>query len=86
MAHDHRDAGESSRLPETSAHNPFVALAGGGRPVYSSEDMTDDAAAVLDALGWDSAGGLPSGVWPRVARGVRTVADRAEPRVEGRNW
>ncbi|NMH81823.1 alpha/beta fold hydrolase [Pseudonocardia xinjiangensis] len=55
VAYDHRDAGESSRLPETSVRNPFVALAGGGRPVYSSEDMTDDAVAVLDALGWDSA-------------------------------
>jgi pimeloyl-ACP methyl ester carboxylesterase len=52
--YDQRDAGESTRMPDTAARNPFAALAR-KRGGYSSEDMTDDAVAVLDALGWDKA-------------------------------
>ncbi|MFG2138085.1 alpha/beta fold hydrolase [Streptomyces sp. NPDC048650] len=58
--YDQRDAGESTRLPPTATGNPAT-----GNPVtalfrrrgaaYTAEDMTDDAVAVLDALGWDSA-------------------------------
>ena len=50
--YDQRDAGQSTRLPDTSGHNPFAAVAR-RRSAYSSEDMTDDAVAVLDALGWN---------------------------------
>jgi pimeloyl-ACP methyl ester carboxylesterase len=51
---DQRDAGQSTRMPDTGSANPFVALAR-RRGAYSSEDMTDDAVAVLDALGWERA-------------------------------
>jgi pimeloyl-ACP methyl ester carboxylesterase len=49
--YDQRDAGESTRMPDTGSSNPFAALAR-RRGAYTSEDMTDDAIAVLDALGW----------------------------------
>jgi len=52
--YDQRDAGESSRMPDTGSSNPFVAIAR-KRGAYTSEDMTDDAIAVLDALGWKRA-------------------------------
>jgi pimeloyl-ACP methyl ester carboxylesterase len=52
--YDQRDAGESTRMPDTGGSNPFAALAR-KRGTYSSEDMTDDAIAVLDALGWERA-------------------------------
>ena len=52
--YDQRDAGQSTRMPDTGASNPFAAVAR-KRGAYSSEDMTDDAVAVLDALGWDRA-------------------------------
>ena len=52
--YDQRDAGQSTRMPDTAGSNPFLALAR-KRGAYSSEDMTDDAIAVLDALGWERA-------------------------------
>jgi pimeloyl-ACP methyl ester carboxylesterase len=52
--YDQRDAGQSTRMPDTGRANPFAALAR-RRGAYSSEDMTDDAVAVLDALGWERA-------------------------------
>ncbi len=52
--YDQRDAGQSTRMPDTGGSNPFAALAR-KRGGYSSEDMTDDAIAVLDALGWERA-------------------------------
>jgi pimeloyl-ACP methyl ester carboxylesterase len=52
--YDQRDAGQSTRMPDTGSSNPFAAVAR-KRGAYSSEDMTDDAVAVMDALGWDRA-------------------------------
>ncbi len=52
--YDQRDAGQSTRMPDAGGRNPFVALAR-KRGAYSAEDMTDDAIAVLDALGWERA-------------------------------
>jgi pimeloyl-ACP methyl ester carboxylesterase len=52
--YDQRDAGQSTRMPDTGSSNPFTAVAR-RRGAYSSEDMTDDAIAVLDALGWEQA-------------------------------
>jgi pimeloyl-ACP methyl ester carboxylesterase len=52
--YDQRDAGQSTRMPDTGSANPFAALAR-RRGAYSSEDMTDDAVAVLGALGWERA-------------------------------
>jgi pimeloyl-ACP methyl ester carboxylesterase len=53
--YDHRDAGESTRMPETTVGNPYRALFGRRGSPYTAEDMTDDAVAVLDALGWERA-------------------------------
>jgi pimeloyl-ACP methyl ester carboxylesterase len=52
--YDQRDAGQSTRMPDTGSANPFAALAR-RRGAYSAEDMADDAVAVLDALGWERA-------------------------------
>ncbi|WP_433186252.1 alpha/beta fold hydrolase [Actinoallomurus sp. CA-150999] len=53
--YDQRDAGQSTRMPATPAGNPFSALFGKRGSPYTAEDMTDDAVAVLDALGWERA-------------------------------
>jgi pimeloyl-ACP methyl ester carboxylesterase len=55
VAYDQRDAGESTHFPDTGARSPVAAVFRNRSAAYTSEDMTDDAAAVLDALGWDSA-------------------------------
>ena len=55
VAYDQRDAGESSRLPDRPVGPPLKALLHRTAPAYSTEDMTDDAIAVLDAVGWDRA-------------------------------
>ncbi len=55
VRYDQRDAGESDRMPDTSTANPFAALFGKRGEAYTAEDMTDDAVAVMDELGWDSA-------------------------------
>ena len=52
--YDQRDAGQSSRMADSGGGNPFTAVIR-KRGAYSSEDMTDDAVAVLDALGWERA-------------------------------
>jgi pimeloyl-ACP methyl ester carboxylesterase len=53
--YDQRDAGQSTRLPATAARSPIAALLGRRGAAYTAEEMTDDAIAVLDALGWESA-------------------------------
>ncbi|MFC4564038.1 alpha/beta fold hydrolase [Nocardiopsis mangrovi] len=53
--YDQRDAGESTRMPDTAEAGPFRALFGRRGDAYTSEDMADDAIAVLDALGWKRA-------------------------------
>ena len=41
-------------MPDGRGANPFAALVR-KQGAYSSKDMTDDAVAVLDTLGWDRA-------------------------------
>ncbi|MCK7626011.1 alpha/beta fold hydrolase [Streptomyces sp. RS10V-4] len=53
--YDQRDAGESTHLPPASRRGPIAALVRRRGDAYSAEDMADDAIAVLDALGWESA-------------------------------
>ena len=54
-AYDQRDAGESTHFPAAGAGSPITAVLRRRSVAYTAEDMTDDAVAVLDALGWDSA-------------------------------
>jgi pimeloyl-ACP methyl ester carboxylesterase len=54
-AYDQRDAGQSTHLPDAGAASPLAAVLRRSPPAYTAEDMTDDAVAVLDGLGWDSA-------------------------------
>ncbi|WP_037606195.1 alpha/beta fold hydrolase [Streptacidiphilus rugosus] len=55
VAYDQRDAGQSSRLSQRRAASPLAALTRRAAPAYSAEDLTDDAVAVMDALGWQRA-------------------------------
>lgn len=55
VAYDQRDAGESTHLRDAPGGNPFAAVARRSATAYSAEDMTDDAVAVMDAVGWDAA-------------------------------
>jgi pimeloyl-ACP methyl ester carboxylesterase len=53
--YDQRDAGQSTRMPAAPTGNPLAALFGRRGSPYTAEGMTDDAVAVLDALGWERA-------------------------------
>jgi pimeloyl-ACP methyl ester carboxylesterase len=55
VAYDQRDAGQSTHFPDAGTASPVAAVLRRRSPAYTAEDMTDDAVAVLDALGWDSA-------------------------------
>ncbi|MGW0434956.1 alpha/beta fold hydrolase [Micromonospora sp. NPDC003197] len=55
VAYDQRDAGESTHLTDRDGGSPISALLRRATPAYSAEDQTDDAVAVLDALGWQRA-------------------------------
>jgi pimeloyl-ACP methyl ester carboxylesterase len=52
---DNRDTGLSTHFDSPTRQSPWRALMGGTRPVYTATDMVDDALAVMDAVGWDSA-------------------------------
>ena len=54
-AYDQRDAGQSTHFPAAGSGSPLAAALRRRSVAYAAEDMTDDAVAVLDALGWDSA-------------------------------
>lgn len=51
LRYDQRDAGQSTRFPPAGERNPFKALFARRGSPYTSEDMTDDAVAVLDDAG-----------------------------------
>ena len=55
VAFDLRDAGESTHLTAAGGGHPIAALGRRRRSPYTAEDMTDDAVAVMDAMGWASA-------------------------------
>ncbi|MFH9355042.1 alpha/beta fold hydrolase [Kitasatospora sp. NPDC017646] len=55
VAYDQRDAGESTHFPDLRRTHPLLALLRREAPAYAAEDLTDDAVALLDALGWERA-------------------------------
>ncbi len=88
--------GSPPGMPDTGASNPFAALAR-KRGAYSSEDMTDDAIAVLDALGWErrhvfgaSLGGIVAQRVAlrrdRVLSVVSAIATQDVSGIGGRSW
>ena len=52
---DLRDSGESTHMIRQSTVGPYRAMLRRRQAAYSAEDLVDDAAAVLDALGWSAA-------------------------------
>ncbi|GAA1689731.1 alpha/beta hydrolase [Glycomyces endophyticus] len=54
VSFDNRDSGQSTHFPAVAA-GPVTALFRREAPAYTGEDVADDAAAVLDAVGWPSA-------------------------------
>ncbi|MER5553923.1 alpha/beta hydrolase [Streptomyces sp. NPDC002793] len=84
--YDQRDTGESTRLSASApGGNPFAALVARRGAAYTAEDMADDAVAVMDALGWESAhlfghslgGVVAQRVALRHPRRVRTLTSSA---------
>ncbi|MEV6582268.1 alpha/beta hydrolase [Streptomyces sp. NPDC051582] len=53
--YDQRDGGESTHLPPVATRSPISALFRKRGEAYTAEDTADDAIAVMDALGWESA-------------------------------
>ncbi|GIH03727.1 alpha/beta hydrolase [Rhizocola hellebori] len=52
---DNRDSGLSTYFDTPDDQKWWQALLGGGKPPYSSDAFVDDALAVMDTLGWESA-------------------------------
>lgn len=69
-AYDQRDAGQSTHFTGAATASPLAAVLRRSSPAYTAEDMTDDAAAVLDALGWESAHLLGHSMGGQVAQRV----------------
>jgi pimeloyl-ACP methyl ester carboxylesterase len=55
VRYDQRDAGASTRFGRTERHRSWTRLLGTSPVPYTFEDVVDDAAAVLDAVGWERA-------------------------------
>ena len=55
IRYDNRDVGLSTKFDSHPVANAAETFAGGGDPAYTLDDMADDGAALLDALGRDTA-------------------------------
>jgi pimeloyl-ACP methyl ester carboxylesterase len=88
---DNRDVGRSTHLPQLGAPSALALLAR-RRGGYRLADMADDAAAVLDALAWDSAhvvgislGGMIAqtlaGLHPTRVRSLTSISSTPSPRI-----
>ena len=55
VRYDQRDTGESTRFGRPGRRRSWTGLFVRGGTPYTSEDVVDDAAAVLDAVGWERA-------------------------------
>src|SRR5438270_2536491 len=51
IRYDNRDVGLSSRLDQLGVPDPMLVLTRAVPPAYTIDDMADDAAALIDALG-----------------------------------
>jgi pimeloyl-ACP methyl ester carboxylesterase len=67
---DNRDTGGSSHFEPAEDANPWKALMGRVRPAYTARDMLDDALAVMDAVGWDSAHVMGGSMGAGIAQGL----------------
>jgi pimeloyl-ACP methyl ester carboxylesterase len=72
---DHRDSGLSSHLDELGTPSPLrLMLRPGAAAPYSLLDMTHDAMAVMDALGWSSTHVLGFSQGGMIAQKLATIA------------
>jgi pimeloyl-ACP methyl ester carboxylesterase len=55
VAYDQRDAGQPAHFPAAGRASPVAAVLRRRSAAYTAEDMADDAVAVLDAAGGESA-------------------------------
>jgi pimeloyl-ACP methyl ester carboxylesterase len=55
IRYDNRDVGLSTKFDSHAVANAASTFQGGGDPAYTLDDMADDGAALLDALGRDTA-------------------------------
>ena len=67
---DNRDAGLSTHLTGTPAPGPVKAALRPSLAPYRLTDMADDAAAVLDALGWEAAHVVGSSMGAMIAQSL----------------
>jgi pimeloyl-ACP methyl ester carboxylesterase len=67
---DNRDTGLSTHFESPRRQNPFRALLGGTKPVYTGADMLADALAVMDAVGWQRANVLGGSMGAGLAQGL----------------
>lgn len=67
---DNRDTGLSTHFESAKRQNPWRALLGGTQPIYTGQDMVDDAIAVLDAVGWRTANVMGGSMGAGLAQGV----------------
>jgi pimeloyl-ACP methyl ester carboxylesterase len=67
---DNRDTGLSTHFTSPKRQSPWRALMGGTTPAYTGRDMVDDAIAVMDAVGWQSAHVLGGSMGAGIAQAV----------------
>jgi pimeloyl-ACP methyl ester carboxylesterase len=67
---DNRDTGLSTHFAPEAAPSPYKALMGRVPPAYTGRDMLDDALAVMDAVGWDSAHVMGASMGSALAQGL----------------
>jgi pimeloyl-ACP methyl ester carboxylesterase len=70
---DNRDTGLSTHFDSDSQENPWRAQLGLTKPAYSALDMLDDALAVMDAVGWESAHIMGGSMGAGLAQGLALV-------------
>ena len=67
---DNRDSGLSTKFESVRKENAFKALFGGSKAQYSALDMVNDALAVIDAVGWESANIMGASMGAALAQGM----------------